>query len=888
LKSARLRGAAESDIVEELAQHMDDRYDELRARGTSDDEARRIVLDELEDGTALGDGVRATLRVSPDPVAIGAPEGHALSGVLADIRVGARVLRRAPAFTLIATLVVALGIGANTAVFSVVNALLLRPLPGVRAPSRLVSIYTSDYSGPRYGASSLPDGEAMRASGTFSDVAVHAPQSFTIMLDDRAEQVLGEVVSADYFGTLGARPAAGRFFVRDEAGSAGSVSVVVSHAFWQERLHGAPDVIGSPLRVNGQVLTIIGITAASFRGMMRGIRMDLWLPVSSAVVRSHNYENRGNRGFMVTARLPENVTIDVAQERLDQLATRLHEAHPSQWTDINEQPRVLTAVPESDSRVPRQVRGPVLGMLALLMTVVGIVLFIACSNVANLMLARASARRAEMGVRLALGATRGRIVRQLLAESLLLAGLGGTAGVLLAFWLTRALQRLSLPVSVSIDLDIPIDIRVIAFAVAITILTGVLFGLAPALHGSRAPAPLLKDGVRASSGMRVRNALVVVQVAASVVLLTGGALFLRSLMAAQRIDTGIHDENVVLIPVALDSEGFTAAQAEQFFRELRERLGALPGVTSVTLAERVPLSGGWARRSISVEGHVPAAGEDMEIDFNGVSDGYFEALGIRFVRGRGFTSADRLGAPDVVVVNEAFARRFWPGMDPIGRRVGLRGDDTQLAEVVGLVPDAKYRSLTEEPRPFFYYPYAQRPAAGALVHVRTAIAAATIAPRLREAVHALAPSLPVPDVVTLSSRVAMATLPQRIAALVLGVLGVLALGTAALGLYGVISYAVVQRTSEFGIRAALGAAAGDVLRMVVGQGLRLTLAGIAIGTVLALALARLLTSLLLVSPADPLAILAAAGLLMLVAALASWIPARRAMRLDPLTALRSE
>jgi predicted permease len=386
----------------------------------------------------------------------------------------------------------------------------------------------------------------------------------------------------------------------------------------------------------------------------------------------------------------------------------------------------------------------------------------------------------------------------------------------------------------------------------------------------------------------MRNVLVIVQVAASVVLLVGGALFLRSLMAAQRIDIGIDTANMALMSFDLRTEGYSAEQAEQFYAQLQEQVAALPGVTSVTLAQRVPLSGSFARRGIVVDGHTRAEGEDMEVNFNGVSPGYFDAMGIRFVRGRGFTAADRTGAPDVVVVNEAFARRFWPGRDAIGQRVGVRGSGGPLAEVVGVVPDGKYRSLTEQPLPYLYYAYLQQPSPSMMLQVRTAIDPAGISAALRSRVRALAPALPMPQITTLRSQVGMATMPQRIAGAALAVLGALALGIAAIGLYGVVSYVVVQRTHEFGIRTALGAAAGDVMKMVVLQGLRLALTGVVIGAALALVLARLLGTLLLVSPADPMAILGAATLLIGVAVLASWLPARRATRVDPLTALRAE
>ncbi|MGH7465341.1 MAG: ABC transporter permease, partial [Longimicrobiales bacterium] len=370
LRSARLGGAAESEVVEELVQHLDDRYAELLSRGEAEADARRLALLELDEEGSLGDRVRDAKRAESPAVAIGAaPHGsapdHALRGVLADLRVGLRMLRRAPGFTIVATLVIALGIGANTAVFSVVNALLLRPLPGVSAPDQLAMVWTSDFSGPIYGASSYPDVEAMRESGAFMGIAVRRPGPFSIAINDGSVQVLGEVVSAEYFAVLGVRPAAGRFFLSEESGAQGTAPVIViSHAFWQKRLNGTPDIIGRPLRVNGQMLTIVGVAPPDFRGVLRGVRMDAWVTTASpTTVSIGDFTNRGHRGFLTVARLHENTTIEATQERLNGLATQLHAAYPSTWTDINSRSRVLTVLPESASRVPRQARGTVLGMV---------------------------------------------------------------------------------------------------------------------------------------------------------------------------------------------------------------------------------------------------------------------------------------------------------------------------------------------------------------------------------------------------------------------------------------------------------------------------------------------------------------------------------------------
>ncbi|HEX6132432.1 MAG TPA: ABC transporter permease [Longimicrobiales bacterium] len=892
LRTAGLRGS-EANIVEELSQHLDDRYAELRASGLGEEEARAAALEELDEEDVLGRRVRQSGRSDrPEPVPFGVRTGSSVLGSLAgDVRLAGRVLWRSPGFTVVAVLVIALGIGANTAIFSVINSILLRPLQGVRDPSTLVAVYTSDFSGPRFGASSYPDYESIVESGVFEDATIFRPRTFSLALGERAESVLGEMTSASFFDMLGVQPELGRFFGPEEAGAPGTSQVaVISHELWQREFGGARDVIGRPLRINGQVHTIIGVAPRPFRGATNGVRMDVWLPLSApASVIRFDPAQRGSRGLFIFGRLAEGGTIEGVQSRLDVLAGQLHAEYPGFWTDLNNRSRVFTVLPESDARVPRQIRGAVLGIFGLLVAVVLIVLLIACTNVANLMLARASARRAEMGVRLALGATRGRIVRQLLAESVLLASIAGALGVLLAVWLTRAVRTLNLPVPLPVALDVSLDVRALGFAAAVTLLTGVLFGLLPALAASRSPAPMMKnaDAVRARRAP-LRSALVVVQVAASIVLLAGAGLFLRSLLAARSIDTGITAEHMVLVPLDPGDAGYTPEAAQRLHAELLERVRGMPGVTHVTLADFIPFSPRWGRRSIDVEGYAPREGEDMELMFNGVGPGYFEAMGIR-LRGRDFTAADRAGAPGVVVVNEAFVRRFWPGSSGIGMRVSLNGDDGPYAEVIGVAPDVKYRSLTEDPVPYIYYPTLQSPASlSTVLHVRTGSDPSPLVPALRNEIRALAPALPLPQITTLTQQVGMATLLQRIAGIVLGVLGGLAVAIATIGLYGVIAYSVAQRTREFGIRTALGAPAADVQYMVLRQGLRLALLGAAIGVVLALALARAIRSMLLVSPMDPVAIMAVVAVLIAAALVASWIPARRATRADPLLALRAE
>lgn len=525
LKGAQLDGMTEQEIAEELAQHLEDRYTDLRARGLTEEAARAQALAELGEGDDLAWDVGRVTTVRDTPLPIGRPSvGNWLAGLASDIGFGARMLLRAPIYAVVAVLIMALGIGVTTVIFIAVNSLLLQPPSGVRDPEQLAALFTSDYSGPRFGSSSWPDVEAVSEAGIFDGVAAYALQTFNVLGNGWQSVGMGEIVSPDYFRALGVRPAAGRFFAPDELTPGKPAGVaVISHALWREQYDASPAAIGSVIHVRGEPLTVIGVAPANFGGTLRGLRTHLWLPVSAPQrVTGVDHRHRGNRGFRVTARLRDGVDIAAAQEQLNVIAARLHQEYPQQWTDVNERSRVFTILPEADARLPAQSRGAVLGFLGLFVVAVLAVLVIACSNVANLTLARAASRRSEMGVRLALGATRGQVVRHLLAENLLLACIGGATGVLLAVWLVRALAAVRVP-GLHVTLQVTLDWYVLAFAVGITLATGILFGLAPALRASRAPAPLLKEDARAGTRGRLRHALVVLQVAASLVLLTRGA-----------------------------------------------------------------------------------------------------------------------------------------------------------------------------------------------------------------------------------------------------------------------------------------------------------------------------------------------------------------------------
>jgi predicted permease len=898
LEGARLDGGTERDVVDELAQHLEDRFHELRGRGVPAEEAELQALAELDGDGALAERLRSTVATRREPLAVGRPleplpAGGAIRelvhGWWSDLRFGARSLARSPLYAAIAIVVIGLGIGGNTILFTALNTVLLRPPPGVADPEQLAAVFTSDYSGPRFSASSYPDYEDIRDAGVFDGVSAHTIAMVSLTGEDWTWRGMVEVVSGNYFEVLGVSPAAGRFFTADESDPERLTSVIViGYDLWEMHYGRAPDAIGSTVRVRGQPFTVIGVAPPDFNGsFLRGLRMQAWLPVSAPRTATDlDASNRGNRGMSITGRMPADASVETVQERLDAIATRQRDAYPELWTDVNDRGRVLTALPESEARVPPSGRTPILGMTALLMGALFTVLLIACSNVANLMLTRASTRRAEMSLRLALGASRGRIVRHLLAESLVLAGLGGAAGFLLA-WTTANVLSSSLPVldiPVPVSLDLAIDARVLAFTALITLLTGLLFGLAPALQTSRTVAPTIKEGSSAGVRLRVRNALVIFQVASSLVLLVAGGLFIRSLSAARGMESGFQIDDVVVARVDLGPEGYTDEEAIAFQEELLTRAAGLPGANAIALAESVPLGLGWSRGSISVEGYEPEPGEDMEFMNNLVTPGYFDAMGIEPVLGRVFTSADVLDAPSVVVVSEAFARRFWPGENPLGKRVERGG----AAEVVGVVPDAKYRSLVEEPQPYFYFPYLQRPAPHAALLVRSTADGVLVTDAVLNLVRSMDAALPPARAQTFRQHMDAAAVPQRIAAGLLSALGLFAIAIAAIGLYGLVAFGVTQRSREFGIRIALGAASTDVRGLVLRGALRLVVIGIVCGVPVAAAVALLVRSFLVVQPIDPVAFICVPLLLTGCALLAAYAPARRATRQDPAAALRSE
>ena len=815
--------------------------------------------------------------------------------MLSDLRFALRQLRRAPGFAVLAVLTLALGIGANATAFSLVNALLLRPAPHVRAPERLVALYTSDHSGPAHGTSSLPDledfAEAGRREGVFDGVGGFAPRPATFGDGDARERGLVELVTADYLRVLGVQPQRGRAFTADEARGAGAPVVMISDGLWERRFGRAPGAVGATLVVNAVPATVVGVLPPRFGGGLRLIAADAWVPIrgGAALGLGGRVERRGNRGMFAVARLAPGATVGRAQGAMNLLAARMRGAYPDQWIDVRDEGRRVTLLEERLARVPPQMRGPALAFSALLGATVVLVLLVCCANVAGLLLARATARTREVALRLSLGATRERIVRQLLVESALLAAIAAALGLLATRWVTAALAHVDLPLPVAVTLDLAPDWRVLAFSAAVTTLAVAAFGLAPALRATRADVhAAIKAGAVPAGRTRLQSALVVGQLATSLVLAASALLFLRAVRAAAAIDPGFTARAMLLVDLERVPGAGGDSSSARVGAALSERVAGIPGVSAVSWADVAPLNPDVSRRGTRIEGHVSPPGEDTEFAFNVVGPGYFETLGLPLARGRGFTPADRAGAPEVIVVTEAFARRFWPADDAIGRRVSLDGGETWRT-VVGVARDAKYKQMTERPREYVYTPALQEDGRGVTLHVRTGGDPRAVRGAVRAALREAAPGWTSTAERTLAEQVDASLLPQRVAGTVLAAFGLLSLLLGGVGVYGVMAYTVARRTREIGVRMALGARAVDVVRMVMRQSATLAAIGLVVGLPLAWGASRLLGGLLLGVGGDVVApFLGAAAALAVAACAAAWVPARRAARVDANTALRWE
>jgi predicted permease len=818
-----------------------------------------------------------------------------MRSVFEDVRQGLRLVAGHPAFTAVAVLSLAIGIGANTAIFSLVDALLLRPLP-VERPAELAAVYTSDFSGPAYGASSFLDYlEFRERTDIFRGLAAFGPLLANIVAGQNSERASGSFTTGNFWEVLGVGPLRGRVYGPPEDTIGANPVAVLSDRFW--RRLGEPAVeLNGRISINGHAFTVIGIAPGEFSGLLPFGAVDFWVPAATLHQLRPDPNplvSRGSRGSLVVGRLAPGVSRDQAQAAFTVLAGQLAAAYPDAWLDVRRQPRRLTLAPAT--RVTPMIRGSVAGFLALLMAIVGLVLLIACANVANLLLARAGARRREIAVRISLGASRGRLVRQLITESLVLSVLAGASGIILASWIVNAVSAFRPPIALPVPLDPSLDSGVLLFALALSLATGLLFGLAPALVSTRSDVVTSLKSDAAGAGRRRRmplgHGLVMLQVAFSLLVLVAAGLLIRTLQQSQAVRLGFDPENVATARIDLTGSGsLTPERIIQTLQAIVDRLSALPNVSRASLATIVPLGLGASRRSVTVEGYQPQPGEDIERHFNVVSPGYFETMAIRIVRGRAFSDDDRVGSPPVAIVNETFARRFWNGDDPIGKRISMRGARGPWMEIVGITEDGRYVSVLDETLPYVFVPIWQNPSPAAVVHVRTATGhPAGIIPLIRDSIHDLQPSLPVFEAGPLADLTGIGLLPHRLAASWLGLFGGVALLLSAIGLYGVLGHAVSLRRREIGVRLAIGATPRAILALVLSQGMRVVLAGLAVGLGSALIAMRLLASMLYeVSPSDPLTFGLTTALLLLVALAASYLPARRAARLDPIRILRQE
>jgi predicted permease len=900
--------AREPEIVDELAQHLQDLYDEAIAAGVPHDAAVARALAALPGEPAvLARDLETASRSMPglivdrwqqagDPPPFNRGRFAMLTDLSRDLRYAVRMLAAAPTFTAIVVLTLALGVGANAVIFTAVDAILLQTA-GVADPATLVSVYNSSTDGQqRFSSVSFPDYADLRDAGIYQDAAAYGGIAVSLDNGSQTEALNGELVTGNYFAVLGVTPAYGRTFSPDEDRRGRPVRVaVVSYSFWQNRLARAPSSVGREIQLNGAPYTVIGVAPRRFVGATIGRAPDVWLPMAlqqevrppSAGLRrqlggTDLLGQRGPRWLSIVARTRPGTRGAEQTAALDVLARRLQEAYPQ-----TNRPRAFNAAPLGEGPGVRASTRP---LLYLLLASVVLVLLIACANVTSLLLARSVTRRRETAVRTAVGASRSRLVRQWLTESILLALLGGAAGLLLARWGAPLLHVAGIPV----EIDLTVSYRVLFFAFGVAALSGILSGLAPVFHTLRGDtvSALRDEGGAVATGIRAarwRRAFVVCQVAMSLMLLVGAGLFLRTLRNANAIDLGYRIDSTLVADVNLDVRGYSQEAGQAVYRQILERLRSVPGVAAAGAARVTVLSGGARTVSVTLDGQRirEDLANSLDVRLNVISDGYLQTLGIPILRGRDFTTADGPAAERVAIVSQALAARLWPGRDAIGQPVG---DGSTSAIVVGVVPDTVYRSALErEAPPFYYVPLGQNYEAGVGLHVRAVDGdPLALLPSIRATVHDVDSRLAVARPQRLRDVFDQSIASQRMMATLVGAFGALALLLAVVGVYGIMEHVATERRAEIGIRLALGAAPGSIFGLILGEGLRLVGIGTAIGLTAALATTRYLQTLLFgVDPVDAATFVAVSLVLTATATLACLIPARRAMKVDPVVAFRT-
>jgi putative ABC transport system permease protein len=881
LAGLNLEATREAEIVEELAQHLDDRYNEWLASGATPQESSRAAFAELSESKLLQQELRRVeLTVRHEPVVPGSRRKNMIRDIWQDLRYGARSLRKNPGFTAIAVMTLALGIGANTAIFSVVNGVLLRHLPYPESDRLMmvhgISLRAANEKPPLCAADFL---DWKSQNHIFESVAGFSSSRFNYTGGETPERIEGAWVTADFFSTIGVQPALGRAFLPEEGLPGAPPTVVISDGFWRRYLGSSPNVIDQQITLNARAFTILGVMPSDF--LFPAKETELWAADRLAPTRRGPYYMWG------LGRLSPGATLEQAQSEMDMIARQVQEqikspARDWTWTAISLEERIV---------------GEIRPALLVLLAAVFFVLLIACANIANLLLARATAREKEMSVRIALGASRERLLRQLFTESLLLAVVGAAAGLPLAIWGVRLLVALS-PADFPRLQEINVDGSVLGFTLLVAVACGLIFGLAPALQSSRLNLnESLKEGGRGADGSgrrRIRSALVVTEIAFSLMLLVGAGLMVKSFMKLQNVSPGFQTDHILTMHLTLPRARYDSNEKiNNYNRQLIERVSAVRGVEAAGLSISLPPDHLEVSDSFSIEGKPsPPGSSEPSFPIVLTSPEYFATLGVPLLQGRGFNATDREGSPPVVIINQTLSERYFPDENPIGKRLKVGGADrprNPWMEIVGVVGDVKYSGLQAQREPAYYTPLAQDVWGAAYLVVRTSVNPTSLAPAIREQIWELDKDIPIANLATMDQLLAESVAQPRFRTLLLGIFAALALVLASVGIYGVISYSVTQRTHEIGIRMALGARARDVMTLVIRQGMALAFIGVGIGLAASLALTRLMESLLFeVSTTDEATFAGVAALLIAVAVLACWIPARRASRVDPMAALRNE
>jgi predicted permease len=825
-----------------------------------------------------------------------------IQSFLQDLRYAARALRNSPGFTLIAIVTLGLGMAVNTTVFSVINGMLLRPLPVPHAEQ--ITVLAMEQPGtPGFQKFSYPDFQDIsKQANAFSDVFAYRNTLVGLLVDGKGDHCVLSRVSSNYFTALGIQPELGRLILPAEGLAPGADPIIVlGYSFWQKRFGGDRGVIGKYVEINGHSATIVGVTPKGFHGTYAVVDMDGYVPLSAAFGSSDQegkavhdlWTHREDRSLTLMGRLKPGIGFKQAQASLGVVAQRIAEQHPETDKGVS-----LRVFPEKLARPDPDPDNTLPAISVAFIVLAGLVLLVACFNIANVLLVRATVRQREMGIRAALGAGRGRLVRQHLTESLLLAFLGGAAGLILASWAAGFLSSLPLGTDLPIAFDFHPDARVYFFALGAVLITGAIVGIIPALRVARNDVnSVLREGGRgASDGPRrhiARNMLVVAQLAGSLLLLVVAGLFTRSLGKAQHMDLGFNPDHVLNLSVDVQQIGYNETQGREFYRQLAERIHAIPGVVSAAQAFSVPMGVYSTGDPVIAEGHPVEAGKQpLTVMYNAVTPDYFETLQIPLQTGRGFKDSDDTKSPDVAIINQTMAKKFWPDENPLGKRFHAKVTGGPPIEVVGVVQNGKYKNVIEDPpEPFFYVPFAQEYMPLRVIHVRTSVPPESLRLQIESQFREIAPGLAVSQVQSMSQALdgVNGFFFFRFGAQLTGTMGLLGLVLAVVGVYSVVSYAAAQRTHEIGIRMALGAKPGDILNMVLRQSLVVVGTGLVVGLAAAFVGTRAIASLIVgVRPTDPVTFVTVAVLLSLIALVACWIPARRATRVSPLVALRYE